>query len=96
MRNVLHSGTWKRLTCALALAAVATFIAPATGNAGPMTPSCGSNQQTWKQWYSDPFFENGTCQDVHIACPGEQPTNFCKPSALNRYYKLTCHPCYPN
>jgi len=95
MRNILHPGTWKRLTCALALAAAATFITPDTGNAGPLPTSCGSGQQRWIHYYSDPAKTNPTCQDVLNPCPGPSRTYFCRGSETP-YYTYSCHPCYPN
>ena len=92
MRNVLRAGTWKRLTCALTLAAATSFIAPAPGSAGPMPPSCGSNQQRWIHYYSDPAKLNPTCQDIINPCPGQVRTYFCRGSETP-YYTYSCHSC---
>lgn len=95
MRNALHPGTWKRLTCALVLAAVvfAGLIAPAPSNAGPMQPSCGSNQATWIHYYSDASFEHHVCQDVLYPCPGSVRTYYCRDGSETPYSKRTCHSC---
>lgn len=95
MRNILHPGTWRRLTCALALAAAAAFIPPVPGNAGPMPPSCGSGQQRWIHYYSDPAKQNPTCQDIINPCPGFSRTYYCRGSETP-YYTYSCHACYPN
>lgn len=92
MRNALQIGTWKRLTCALALTAAVTFIAPAPSNAGPQPTSCGPNQATWIHYYSDPYFEHHMCQDVLYPCPGSVRTYYCRGSETP-YSKRTCHSC---
>ena len=93
MRNVLSPGTWKRLTYALALAAVvfAGLIAPvSTGNAGPLPPQCSWNQVTYYTYYSDPFFENQVCVEIVYPCPGYSRTYNCDPTP---YYKKSCGSC---
>jgi hypothetical protein len=91
----LKSGTWKRLTFALALAAVVFtgLIAPATpGNAIPPPPNCGSNQSTIITYYSSSTYQNALCSDILYPCPGYSRTYYCRGSETP-YTKMTCNSC---
>ena len=88
MRNKLRPSTWKRLTCALALAgAVLTgLIVPASpGNATPVTPACAFNQTVIRVYYSDAARTHPVCQD--IVSPQACRTYYCDATP---YYKDSC------
>lgn len=94
MRNVLRTGTWKRLACALSLAAATVLMAPATpSRAIPYPDQCSWDQVTYISYYSDATYQHITCQDILYACPYTSPTDYCD-GYETPYSRRSCGPCY--
>jgi hypothetical protein len=93
MRNVLHADPWKRLICALALAAATALLAPASpSNALPYQDHCPWYQSTIIKYYSDSTYTHQTCADILYPCPGYSPTSSCAGSETP-YTKRICNIC---
>lgn len=96
MRNILHPGTWKRLTCALALAAATVLMTPATpSNAIPYPDQCSWNQVTYITYYSDATYSYATCVDILYPCPYTSRTYNCT-GYETPYSRQSCGTCSLN
>ena len=82
--------TWKRLTFALVLVAVAGLIGPVPlASATSTSEECASNQGTIIVYY-DAGYQTPLCEDVLYPCSSFAPTFDCDPTPYTRTY---CVPC---